>query len=162
MLLEGTQPIGHNARMAKPRSIQSLLRERALSYPDTEEAFPWGERVIKVKKKVFVFMGDVTKPDVLHMSVKLPFTSAAVLKRPYAKPTGYGLGKSGWVSIDPGSTKLDVDDVFAWLDESYRAVAPKTSVAKLDVSPNATPKSPTAKSAKATSAKAKAKPARRG
>ncbi|CAN5365108.1 hypothetical protein BH09MYX1_BH09MYX1_10170 [soil metagenome] len=138
--------------MAKPRSMQPLLRERALSYPDTEEAFPWGERVIKVKKKVFIFMGDVTKPDVLQMAMKLPFSGPAVLKRPYAKPSGYGLGKSGWVHIDPKAAKLDVADVFAWLDESYRAVAPKTSIAKLE---NAQP----AKPAKAKPAKTK--PAKR-
>ncbi len=121
--------------MAKAKSLPSQLRERALSYPDTEEAFPWGDRVIKVKKKVFIFLGSVTEPDVLGFSVKLPVSGPSVLKRAYAKPTGYGLGKSGWVSIAPGKTKVDVAELFDWLDESYRAIAPKTSIAKLDAKP---------------------------
>jgi predicted DNA-binding protein (MmcQ/YjbR family) len=122
------------------KALVSAIRARALSYPDTEEAFPWGERVIKVKKKVFIFMGDVTKPDVVQMGVKLPFSGPAVLKRKYAKPSGYGLGKAGWVSIggeDAKGITISKEDIFAWLDESYRAVAPKTSIAKLDASPPA-------------------------
>jgi predicted DNA-binding protein (MmcQ/YjbR family) len=123
--------------VAKDALRPSHLRERALAYPDTEEAFPWGERVIKVKKKVFAFLGDVTQRDVVHLTVKLPTSGAAVLKRPYASPTGYGLGKSGWVSISGTKAKekgltIDRDEAFAWLDESFRAVAPKTTVAKLD------------------------------
>ena len=110
------------------------MRARALAYPDTEEAFPWGERVVKVKGKVFVFMGDALERELLHLSVKLPVTGKAVLKRPYAKPTGYALGKSGWVSLAPGSATIELEEIFRWLDESYRAVAPKTSVAKLDES----------------------------
>ena len=38
-------------------STEALLRDHALSYPETYEEFPWGERAIKVKGKVFVFMG---------------------------------------------------------------------------------------------------------
>ena len=33
------------------------VRALALSYPETTEEFPWGDRVVKVKGKVFVFMG---------------------------------------------------------------------------------------------------------
>lgn len=114
-----------------PRKLQSALRARALEYPDTEEAFPWGERVIKVKKKVFVFLGDVTRPEELRFTVKLPMSGKAALKLPWAKPTGYGLGKSGWVSFAPGTERVELEQIFAWLDESFRAVAPKTVVAKL-------------------------------
>ena len=55
---------------------------------------------------------------------------------PFATPTGYGLGKSGWVSAhfvasdDPPLALLR-----EWIDESYRAVAPKTMVAKLPPRP---------------------------
>src|SRR5690348_4488209 len=80
---------------AKASGIEAKLRELALSYPDTYEEFPWGDRALKVKpnKKVFVFMGPAS------MSVKLPHSAADVLDMPYAEPTHYGLGKSGWVTI---------------------------------------------------------------
>src|SRR5262249_56520222 len=40
-------------------------------------------------------------------------------------PTGYGLGKAGWVSaaFEPGSSP-PIDLLCAWIDESYLAVAP--------------------------------------
>ena len=39
------------------------------------------------------------------------------------------------MSIATGKTKVDVAERCAWLDESYRAIAPKTSIAKLDAKP---------------------------
>jgi predicted DNA-binding protein (MmcQ/YjbR family) len=50
----------------------------------------------------------------------------------FAEPTPYGLGKSGWVTatFEP-SAKPPVAFLKAWIDESYRAVAPKTLVKKL-------------------------------
>src|SRR5438045_3887097 len=76
---------------------EKLLREFALSLPETHEDFPWGERVVKVKKKVFVFMGHEESKE-FGLSVKLPETGQAALSLPHTQPTGYGLGKSGWVS----------------------------------------------------------------
>ena len=42
--------------MPAPKHVESRLRELALAYPETREDFPWGERVIKVKDKIFLFM----------------------------------------------------------------------------------------------------------
>ena len=56
----------------------------------------------------------------------------AVLTLPFAEPTGYGLGKAGWVSVrvDPKrSPPLQV--LTAWILESYYAVAPKKSAEAL-------------------------------
>jgi hypothetical protein len=54
------------------------------------------------------------------------------LDYPFAKPTGYGLGKSGWVtaSFDDGAA-APLEVLLAWVDESFRAVAPKKLVAAL-------------------------------
>ena len=39
------------------KQAKGTLRAFALRLPRAREEFPWGERVIKVGKKVFVFMG---------------------------------------------------------------------------------------------------------
>ena len=37
-------------------TLEQVLRDRALAYPDATEDFPWGERAIKVRGKTFLFM----------------------------------------------------------------------------------------------------------
>jgi predicted DNA-binding protein (MmcQ/YjbR family) len=123
--------------MASPRpssdAIESL-RQFALGYPGAHEDHPWGETVVKVGKKVFVFLG---KPqEGVSLSVKLPRSATLALSLPFASPTGYGLGKSGWVSVQFGKReKAPLDMLRQWIDESYRAVAPKTLVARLAEGP---------------------------
>ena len=113
-----------------PRGNQGILRELALSYPGAYEEFPWGERVVKVKGKVFVFLG---REEPLGISVKLPQSRLMALALPFASPTAYGLGKSGWVTAQFGPREKPPMDVLkAWIDESYRAVAPKKLVKQLD------------------------------
>ena len=52
---------------------------------------------------------------------------------PFAKPTGYGLGKSGWVTATFAAGDEPPVEMFkAWIDESYRAQAPKKLVKSLD------------------------------
>ena len=72
------------------------IRKRALTYPETYEESPWGDRVVKVKGKIFLFCG--AHHGELHLSVKPPESGRAVLREAWARPTPYGLGKSGWVS----------------------------------------------------------------
>ena len=117
------------------RSAAKELRKFALSFPEAVEDFPWGERVAKVKGKVFVFLGCDPAPEgPIGLSVKLPESGAEALDLPFAKPTGYGLGKSGWVTarFEPGE-KPPVEILKAWIRESYRAVAPKKLVARTDL-----------------------------
>jgi len=108
------------------KQIYERLRKRALKYPGATEDHPWGETAIKVNGKVFVFLGDAS------ISVKLPHSRDMAHDLPFAEPTHYGLGKHGWVTahLDKKS-KPPLDLIEAWIDESYRAVAPKKMVAKL-------------------------------
>jgi len=111
------------------------LRQYALALPGATEDFPWGERVAKVGGKVFVFLGcDPVRGGTIGLSVKLPQSSAEALDLPFTKPTGYGLGKSGWVSAtfsekDPPPVEI----LKTWILESYCAVAPKKLAAELQV-----------------------------
>jgi predicted DNA-binding protein (MmcQ/YjbR family) len=116
--------------MSGTKRGEAILRRFALSYPSAYEDFPWGETVIKVAKKVFLFLG--TASDGLHLSVKLPQSASLALSLPFASPTGYNLGKSGWVTARFGSRDNPPLPVLRqWIDESYRAVAPKRLVATL-------------------------------
>ena len=110
------------------------LRVFALGLPGAYEEFPWGESVVKVNKKVFVFLGMAPTADAgLAFSVKLPISGEDVLSLPFTEPTGYGLGKHGWVTARflPGE-QPPIDVTYDWIMESYRAVAPKKLLAQLD------------------------------
>lgn len=110
-------------------SVEKALAAQCLSYPETREDNPWGERAFKVKGKVFLFLHH---GDELSCSLKLPRSAGVALDHPAASPTRYGLGPKGWVTFrfakgDP----VPLDALLAWLDESFRAVAPAKLVRAL-------------------------------
>lgn len=113
-------------------SLELELRDYAMTFPEATEDHPWGHRAIKVKGKSFLFLGGEKNTKELSLSVKLPNSRDMAVDLPFAEPTGYGLGKSGWVSARfAPSDAPPVDMLRDWIDESYRAIAPKTLVAKL-------------------------------
>ena len=100
------------------------LREFALGYPDAWEDFPWEHRAMKVRKKVFCFFAEFE--DRFRISMKLPESAPFLLTEPFARPTPYNLGKSGWVTCElPLDGPLPLARMKAWVDGSYRAVALK-------------------------------------
>jgi predicted DNA-binding protein (MmcQ/YjbR family) len=108
--------------------------EFALGLPEAYEDHPWDEDVAKVNKKVFVFLGHEGSAD-LGMSVKLRDSHEQALSVVGAGPTGYGLGRAGWVDIPFRETTPPLDVLRDWVEESYRIVAPKRLVAELDGRP---------------------------
>jgi predicted DNA-binding protein (MmcQ/YjbR family) len=114
------------------QKTMAALRAFALALPGATEHFPWGERVAKVAKKVFVFLGHDGGTE-RGFSAKLPHSGAMALQLPICEPTGYGLGKSGWVSVHVRTGDVPpLSMLQAWIEESYRAVAPKKMIAQLD------------------------------
>lgn len=119
----------------------ATLREFALSFPQAYEDHPWDESVIKVNKKIFVFFGMEAEVDKrLQVGMKLPHTGAYAVQMPFVTPSGYNLGKSGWVTVQiPADSypaaDLPLDLLREWIEESYRAIAPKKFVAQLDQRP---------------------------
>ncbi|HEY1186022.1 MAG TPA: MmcQ/YjbR family DNA-binding protein [Gemmata sp.] len=106
---------------------EAALRDLAMRFPGATEEFPWGHRAIKVKGKIFVTI--VTASGALTVSAKLPDSNTYALTQPYAEPTGYGLGKHGWVTCTFGAgAAVPMDLLEEWIEESYRAVAPKKLV----------------------------------
>ena len=110
---------------------EQLLREMALDYPEAHEDHPWGHCAFKIRKKVFLFTS--LEDGTLGLTVKLPASNKQALAFEFAEPTGYGLGKHGWVSARfSAKEKPPMGLLLQWLDESYRAVAPKKLVKLLD------------------------------
>ena len=114
---------------ASAKLADRLLR-LALSYPEAWEDDPWGDTVVKVRKKIFVFVGVHEKQ--LNVTVKLPESAEFGLSFDWCERTGYGLGRAGWVSARfPLGADVPVVLIEDWIDESYRAIAPKTLVMQL-------------------------------
>lgn len=103
------------------------LRTVALSLPEAYEDFPWGERVVKVRKKIFVFLGVIPGEDErLRVGVKLTASHGEAMSLPFVVPTGYGLGRAGWITATFAPGEQPMTGLLAdWIRESYRNVAPK-------------------------------------
>jgi predicted DNA-binding protein (MmcQ/YjbR family) len=66
------------------------------------------------------------------LSVKLADSHDEAMATPGAKPTGYGLGRAGWVSVPlDGEHDPPAEVIEGWIVESYRRVAPKRLAAQL-------------------------------
>jgi predicted DNA-binding protein (MmcQ/YjbR family) len=130
----GDQPASGrgDARLAE---TAAALREFALGLPGAWEDTPWGEddRTAKVGKKVFAFLGPAEPGDAYGFSVKLPDSADQALALGCCHPTGYGLGRANWVTVDAAAADCPpVEVLLDWVEESYRTVAPKALVRELD------------------------------
>ena len=90
---------------------------------DIEE---WGDHpTFRVNGKNFVFCDQAAR----QLSLKLPKEEAAavVATDPAVNPTGYGLGRHGWIafSLEEGAGDERWAQVEEWVRTSYTLVAPK-------------------------------------
>lgn len=107
------------------------LKKVGLSFPGAHSKSPWpGHDDLAVNDKTFAYLSVEGEP--LKISCKLPQSNSAALMLPFTEPAGYGLGKSGWVAASFEETEPPVDMLKAWIEESYRAQAPKRLVRELD------------------------------
>lgn len=125
------QSIAMSKKMA---ALQEKMRQFALAFPEAQEDHPWDHIAVKVRKKTFVFLGGHKGSDGLFsMTVKLPVSAEMATTLSYVEPAGYGLGRSGWVTVKcAAKDKPDAGMFREWIEQSYRAVAPKTLVKELD------------------------------
>ncbi|MBH1938206.1 MmcQ/YjbR family DNA-binding protein [Streptomyces sp. AV19] len=126
--------------MHNSATTRDKIRSFALSLPGAAEEFPWGDNaVVKVNKKIFVFLGGEGGPEEeAGIAVKLVDEEAHghALAVPGAAPTRYGLGRHGWVSVPLRTGDTPVELLCDWVEESYRTIAPKRLVAVLDAGPS--------------------------
>src|SRR5262249_4862000 len=124
-------------------AVLKELRAFGLAYPGTHTKSPWpGHLDLAVKDKTFAYLSIEGEP--LSISCKLPRSAQVALMLPFTQPTPYGPGKAGWVSAKFGDdAQVDVDMLKAWIDESYRAQAPKKLVAQIEERAGSKPKTST-------------------
>jgi predicted DNA-binding protein (MmcQ/YjbR family) len=113
------------------RETIEALRIWGLTLPGAHSKSPWeGHDDLAVNDKTFAYL---STGDEFRLGVKLPYTSEVALERPYAQPMGYGLGKWGWVSFTPADGEVPpMEQLKEWVEESYRAQAPRKLVKELD------------------------------
>jgi predicted DNA-binding protein (MmcQ/YjbR family) len=112
--------------------IVGELRAFGLAFPGAHSKAPWpGHDDLAVRDKTFAYLPAAGEP--FSLSVKLPYTGEVALELPFAMATGYGLGKSGWVTFTPSPGEMpSVEQMKEWIDESYRAQAPRKLVKEHD------------------------------
>ena len=144
------------ATRRQPTAAKLIEHLRALGlrkYPGAHLKSPWpGHSDLAVNDKTFAYLSAPGDPP--HVSLKLPLSCSIALSLPGSEPTAYGLGKSGWVSMSFAAAAVPpVELLESWLDESYRAQAPKKLLAQLDAA-DASATTPRARAAKKGTAKA--------
>jgi predicted DNA-binding protein (MmcQ/YjbR family) len=126
--------------MTTLKAAKARLLKYALAKPDATLDHPWGENVAKVRGKVFVFFGmaepaaDAPYADYV-MGVKLTSALLFAKSQSYVEAMGYGLGRSGWVSVKKPKGAAPMDMFEEWIDESYANVAPKRKTASSSAAP---------------------------
>jgi predicted DNA-binding protein (MmcQ/YjbR family) len=109
-------------------SNMAWLEKVVSRLPEAErvDVAEWGDHpTFRVRGKNFVF----TDVEARNLSLKLDKEEAAamVATDPAVEPTGYGLGRHGWVSLTlpDGLDQARASQVEEWVRTSYTLVAPK-------------------------------------
>ncbi|RST31830.1 MmcQ/YjbR family DNA-binding protein [Sphingomonas ginkgonis] len=103
-----------------------------LTWPAVTRKSPWpGHDDLAVNGKTFAYLPARDGP--FRFIFKLPYTGSEVLDRPDSELPGYGLGRAGWVTIRPSADAMpSFEQLCEWMEESYRAQAPRRLVKMLD------------------------------
>ena len=84
-------------RLKSHNDVRRALKSFGLAYPEAHSKSPWPDHDdLAVRNKTFAYLGVAGQP--LSVSCKLPVSGQMALTLPFTSPTGYGLGKSGWVT----------------------------------------------------------------
>ena len=133
----GKPPIRTAPRGDRFYAPEMAIRKFALGMPQAAEDFPWGHRAFRVGKgKIFLFLA--WDNGVFTVTAKLPQSQGMALTLPFVELTGYGMGKSGWVTAKfQGRDRVPVGMLVQWIEESFRSIAPKRVAALMQPGPTA-------------------------
>jgi predicted DNA-binding protein (MmcQ/YjbR family) len=105
------------------------MRAICLAFPETKETLTWGQPHFRVGEKIFAGCGDEKGRAVIGFKLDMDHADA-IIQDPRFWRAPY-VGHKGWVSMDASQ----VDDwgaVRELILESYRLIAPKKTVARMD------------------------------
>lgn len=111
--------------------ISEVIRQMALALPDADEGTSCVNRAFSAGGKNFAFLGE--KDNECRLRLKLEGALEDVTARAEEDPDTYQVGTHGWtlVVFEPDSPPVE-EDLATWVTESFRLLAPKHSLAKLD------------------------------
>ncbi|MGW0158054.1 MmcQ/YjbR family DNA-binding protein [Mycobacterium sp. NPDC003323] len=113
------------------------LRERALAFPETFEKISWG-RPVFCAPKMFAIYGGNAKGDggmtayPYSLLVKVDESDRLSLEQDDRFFFPAYLGPFGWLGLDLTAAEVDWGEVGELLDVSFRMVAPKRLIRRLD------------------------------
>jgi predicted DNA-binding protein (MmcQ/YjbR family) len=105
------------------------IRKICLSLPDTKETMTWGKPHFRVGEKIFAGYGEENGKRVVGFKLEMAHATIAVQVPGFSRAPY--VGHKGWVSLETDTVK-DWDEVRAMILESYRLIAAKKSLAKLE------------------------------
>ncbi|MGI9604214.1 MAG: MmcQ/YjbR family DNA-binding protein [Acidimicrobiales bacterium] len=119
--------------MAEPDSsfLTDQLRTICLAFPEAIEQETWGHPTFRVRKKIFVGCG-LDDDGRFTMSMKAAPGEQDVLLaegHPFFMPKY--VGSKGWIGVEL-DTNTEWPEIAELVEDSYRAIAPKTLVKMLD------------------------------
>ena len=105
------------------------IRKICLSLPDTKETMTWGKPHFRVGEKIFAGYGEENGKRVVGFKLEMAHANLAVQVPGFSRAPY--VGHKGWVSLETDSVS-DWEEVREMILESYKLIAPKKSLAKLD------------------------------
>jgi len=119
----------HNGGEKKGRSVLDQMRAICLALPDTKETLTWGQPHFRVGEKIFAGCGEEKGRVVIGFKLDMDHADA-IIQDPRFWRAPY-VGHKGWVSMDAGAVD-DWSEVRPLVLESYRLIAPRRTVARLE------------------------------
>ena len=116
------RPGGKRQNVAvKPKRIADLIRETALSFPETYEDEPWGHPVFKVaENRMFA---SISNDAPVKLTVKLTAEEREIaMLLPFVSIARY-VGRYGWITAEI-TDEESLEAGLEWLRESYWLKAP--------------------------------------
>lgn len=107
------------------------LRRICLDFPEAVEVEAWGRPTFRAGKKMFaVFGGDDAHPYTVVFKPDPADLRGLLADARFYKPPYFGAG--GWLALDFNAAAIDWAEVGELMDASFRQVALKRMVKKLD------------------------------
>jgi predicted DNA-binding protein (MmcQ/YjbR family) len=113
------------------------LRGLALGFPEAFEKVSWGRPVFCAPKMFAMYGGNLKRDGAMvpfphSLLVKVDDSDRRSLEQDSRFYFPAYMGPSGWMGLDLTAAKVDWDEVGELLDASFRLVAPKKLIKRLD------------------------------